>query len=51
MKGVKVWKVYYVGSKLNLDRLPTVEEVLNYRGQVGRPFKGAKNVHNNHEGK
>ena len=49
--GVKVWKVYYVGSKLNLDRLPTVEEVINYRGQVGRPFKGAKNVHNNHEGK
>lgn len=37
--GVKVWKVYYVRQKLKLDRLPTVEEVLAYKGQVGRPLK------------
>jgi hypothetical protein len=37
--GVKVWKVYYVRQKLKLDRLPTVEEVLTYKGQVGRPLK------------
>lgn len=36
---VKVWKVYYVRQKLNLNRLPTVEEVIAYKGQVGRPFK------------
>lgn len=40
--GVNVWKVYYIGEKLNLGRLPTVEEVKQYRGKVGRPKK-----HNN----
>lgn len=38
--GVNVWKVYYIGEKLNLGRLPTVEEVKEYRGKVGRPKKG-----------
>lgn len=42
--GVKVWKVYYVRQKLKLDRLPTVEEVLNYHGQVGRPLKDVNYV-------
>ena len=37
--GVKSWKIYYVRQKLRLDRLPTVEEVLTYKGQVGRPLK------------
>lgn len=37
--GVNVWKVYYIGEKLNLGRLPTVEEVKQYRGKVGRPRK------------
>ncbi len=34
---VKLWKVYYIARKL--ERLPTVEEVKNYKGKVGRPFK------------
>jgi hypothetical protein len=42
--GVKVWKVYYVRQKLKLDRLPTVEEVLTYKGQVGRPLKDVNYV-------
>ena len=33
--GKKLWKVYYVARKLN--RLPTVEELLTYKGKVGRP--------------
>lgn len=49
LSGVKLWKVYYVGAKLNLDRLPTVEEIKNYKGQVGRPFKGASNASNNNK--
>ena len=37
---VGTWKVYYIREKLNLTRLPTVEEVKAYSGKVGRPRKG-----------
>ena len=40
--GVNVWKVYYVAERLNLGRLPTVEEVQKYSAKVGRPKKGER---------
>lgn len=39
---VPEWKIYYIREKLNLDRNPTVEEVEQYRGKVGRPKKGER---------
>lgn len=35
--GVKVARVYYIKDRLG--RLPTVEEVKNYRAKAGRPPK------------
>lgn len=35
--GKKIWKVYYLANKLG--RLPTVEELLAYKGKIGRPAK------------
>lgn len=35
--GEKLWKVYYVANKLN--RLPTIEELANWKQKRGRPIK------------
>lgn len=39
---VNLWKVYYVAERLNLGRLPTVEEVKQYSAKLGRPKKGER---------
>ena len=35
--GVPLWKVYYVANKLG--RLPSVEELVNWKQPRGRPTK------------
>jgi sugar-specific transcriptional regulator TrmB len=45
MSGVRLWKVYYVATKLG--RLPSVEELANWKQKRGRP---PKNWGNNEKG-
>ena len=35
--GVPLWKVYYIAKRLG--RLPSVDEILNWKPKLGRPLK------------
>lgn len=35
--GLPLWKVYYVANKLG--RLPSVDEIVNWKPKRGRPIK------------
>lgn len=37
LSAVPLWKVYYVASKLG--RLPSVDEIVNWKPKRGRPIK------------
>lgn len=37
LSSVPLWKVYYIASKLG--RLPSVDEIVNWKPKRGRPIK------------
>ena len=41
---VPLWKVYYVANKLG--RLPSVDELVNWKARRGRPLKNWKEKEN-----
>ena len=43
--GVKLWKVYYIADKLG--RLPSADELVNWKRKRGRPTKWKTNEKEN----